>query len=244
MLCHKGSTLKPHKSTNDRFRNPRSPLLLALATLLVLPVGSVIQAGPAKEIGLYQPTRQAMAVDPELRGQVHGGVPDRGSDVKRLRHLRASLLVEETAPTDGPAFPFQFVGLARELGILSFFVAVDPLPNQSIRVDQLAAGVFDGNRIVVFEAADVRRPARHRVRPLGDRTATAVLLAGAGHDLLLAGDTKTAVDRLETAVLLDRSLDYAWRDLGIALRREGERERALDAYERSLQLAAVNSRAR
>ena len=242
MLRHEGRAMSPDKSTNDRILRPLT--LLTLTALLLLPVEPVIQAGPAKGIDPYEHTRQAMAADPGLRSHVRTSVPDRGPDVKRLRHLRASLLAHDAAPTDGPAFTFQFVGLARELGILSFFVAVDAPPNASIRVDQLAAGVFDGNRVVVFEAADVRRPARHRLRPIGDSTATAVLLASAGHDSLLAGDTKNAVDRLETAVLLELNLDYAWHDLGVALRREGEHVRALDAYEQSLRLTAVNSGAR
>ena len=244
MFRREGRTMSSNNSTNDRMVDAHSSVLLAPAALLVLPVAPVIQAGPAKGIGLYETTRQAMAVGPGLRSHVEASVPDRGKHVERLRHLRASLLAHEAAPTDNPTFTFQFVGLARELGIISFFVAVDAPPNASLRLDQLAAGVFAGNRVVVFEAADVRQPARHRVRPIGDRSATAVLLASTGHNLLHAGDTKSAIDRLETAVLLDRNLDYAWHDLGMALRREGERERALDAYERSLQLAAVNSGAR
>ena len=47
------------------------------------------------------------------------------------------------------------------------------------------------------------------------------------------------VEQLEAAVRLDPKLGRAWQDLGSALRSEGERERALDAYEHSLELVAM-----
>ena len=56
---------------------------------------------------------------------------------------------------------------------------------------------------------------------------------------LADGDVATAVEHLETAVRLSPGMARAWSDLGVALRRQGENERALDAHERSMALAVA-----
>ena len=94
---------------------------------------------------------------------------------------------------------------------------------------------------VVFEEGRVHKPDHGRLRLLDDRTATAVRLGEAGVARLAAGDTSGAIERLETAVALDPGLAVTWSGLGEAWRLKGERERAMDAYERSLELAAMRS---
>ena len=139
----------------------------------------------------------------------------------------------------GELVVFRLAGVAREAGIVCFFAAVDVPADVPLRAEQLAAGVYNGYSIVVFEGETVRRLPWSRVRLIGDREATAVLLAHDGQALLSAGDNRRAIEMLETAVRLDPKLAHAWHDLGAALRREGQGERALDAYEHSLALVTL-----
>lgn len=206
---------RPLKSTNVR--------IVALC-LSVLWVGSAAQAGPAPEIA------------PELRELAVAAAGDPGSDAARMRRLHEALRAHPAAPEGGPELAFQLAGLAREAGILCFLVTPNATADTPLQAQTLAAGIFRARRIVVFDSREVRSVPRHRVRPVGDREARAAILARDGRALLAAGDPEAAVRELEAAVALDPARGDAWRDLGEALRRQGERERALDAYETSLAL--------
>jgi tetratricopeptide (TPR) repeat protein len=223
------------KSTNGRVSSVC--LLFAAVLLAAIPV---TMASSDEEGDTYRYTNQAMAVPARLQALAETDLDEEGPAVRRVRNLREALLADEAgAPADGAEFAFRLAGLARSAGIVCFLVAVDTPADASVEGERLAAGVFRKNRIVIFELDGVRRLPWSRARPIGDRAATAVLLASDGQALLRAGDTRGAIERLEAAVRLDPRLAYAWHDLGTALRRDGKSERALDAYERSLQLAAV-----
>lgn len=245
MSGHSGVLSWTDKSTNVRITHLYRWVPGVLVLFLVLGLGSVFPAsaaGSEPRPTSYRAIKIALTVEPELRSLAHESIPARGTDVTRLRHLHEALLSREDAQSRESEFAFQFVGLAREAGVIAFFVTpnmpVDALPRDT----QLAVGVFHKGRIVVFDAESIHRPAADDVHPIGDRAATALRLANRGNALLHAGETKRAVEQLEIAVRLEPKLVHAWCDLGAALRWEGERERALDAYETSLDLIVVGAR--
>ncbi|MCP3979590.1 MAG: hypothetical protein GY716_09710 [bacterium] len=228
---------RTHKSTIGRTFAAIAGLLVA--SLAIAPTTTLAGSPDAEDP--YAHTLRAMAVSAELNHLVDTPASPSRAGFKHVRDLREALLAHDPAPADNLSFVFRLVGLARESGIVSFFTVVETPGIDSAPGDRLAAGVFHNDRIVVFDASGVRRLPPRQTKPIGDRAATAVLLADAGKTLLDEGDAKGAIDSLENAVMLDPKLRDAWHDLGVALRREGERERALDAYERSLDLVAVGS---
>ncbi|MEM7479933.1 MAG: tetratricopeptide repeat protein [Acidobacteriota bacterium] len=72
--------------------------------------------------------------------------------------------------------------------------------------------------------------------PVSDATAGAIFELNLGAERLLARDVEGAVRHLGAAVALDPEFEQAWLNLGVALRRSGNRGAAAGAYRRALVL--------
>jgi len=223
-----------YKSTNGRIM---VLFVTAILAVLVTAPCAMADTGPA-DAGSCR-VASALSVPTELSAWAYAVVPHHGSDARRLRRLHTALL--ERHGRGDTEFVFTLVALARQQGIPAYFVAVDAGRGEVVRGHHLAAGVGHHGQIVVFDREAVTRPDHGRLRLLEDRTATAVLVAEAGVDRLADGDLESAWQQLDAAVGLDPDLAWAWTGVGDVLRLRGERERAMDAYERSLDLAAVRT---
>ncbi len=133
-----------------------------------------------------------------------------------------------------------FVGMARELGIEAYYVAVNGVERYRrdgdlvVRSGHVTAGYDAGpsHRVLEFSIgpdADYRR-----TEPLSDLRAMALYYSNRGAELLREKDYSRAVQRLETAVRLDPALAETWINLGVARRRLLDLDGAEVAYQRGI----------
>lgn len=204
------------------------------------------------------------ALDEEAARWAHSAATVHGAPLDRLRRLSRSLLdpslrpIAEAAHTSTASEVFAerrancvgyanlFVGLAREIGVATYFVLVDGLPGSgaapadeslSVHEGHLAAAWGPATDRRIFDLAGETPGARLQVRPITDLAAIAVFYSNRGVEALLDGRTSDAVDWLRAAAELEPSaLPSTWINLGVALRRAGDLEAANVAYERALEL--------
>ncbi len=239
---------------------------LVLALILVTTGAAASAPYPLDESRREQPAAgevlEPLAVDAEMRRWLESAVGRQAGPEQRLAKLAVALLegrpglrevpFPEPTPTAVEAFRSRsancvgfallFVALAREMDAPAFFAVVpqrrDRLTRGDLQVveDHLAAGVFTGGRLVLYDLGGrIRRPPR-AARPVSDLTALSVFQSNRGAELLAAGRLPDAVTRLELAIKLDPELAAAWVNLGVARRRSGDLARAEYAYRRALEL--------
>jgi tetratricopeptide (TPR) repeat protein len=201
------------------------------------------------------------AVGAEAKAWLGENIPRSGSPADRLRTLLDRLMGEEglgivyqrnytgtadevfTART-GNCLGFMnlFVGLAREMEITAFFVAVedevlyDREGDLVLVSDHVAAGFGSGTELLLLDFAP--GPPRHYegLRPLTDLEALAKYYSNRGAELLRDGKAREAATWLSTAVRLEPSLAPSWVNLGVARRRVGDLAGAELAYQTALEL--------
>ncbi len=188
-----------------------------------------------------------------------------GNDLARLRRLQASLFDESEFPfhyagretlTAAEAF------FRREGNCLSFtnlFVALArslDLPVTTALVRRSRASEREGDLIVVnnhvvatidwntraefFDFDRRRHEPPTQFRPLDDLWITALFLNNKGADELRAGHPDIAIRYFEDAVRLAPEFAAAWGNVGVARRRLGDIDGALQAYQRALAIEADN----
>lgn len=201
------------------------------------------------------------ALNGEMRAWLETAVPDRGSRVERLEALLLRLgspeglyvqyetgytgtaqEVFETRRANCLSFTQLFVGMARELGMEVYFMAVEDVERYAKEGDLV---VISGHVTAGFEAGGERKFLEfnvgpevdyRRAYPISDLTAIALFYSNRGAELLQEGRNQEALRWLERAVTLDPELAHGWINVGVARRRNGQLEGAEAAYRRALEL--------
>jgi Flp pilus assembly protein TadD len=243
----------------------------ALAVALVVLAGCS-SAGPTGVSGVAHELRQR-GVDPssvvvpfevsdEMRAWVHSKVSDSGSPEQRLEKLlnaiidpsrlgltyeggRTSTAREAFASRKANCLGFTslFVGMARELGIPAFYLAVNDVERFERDGDlmvisgHVSAGFSVGSdKIKILEFVNAPKVEYRHIRRLSDVTAIALYHSNHGAELLRAGRTDEAIPWLRKATEIDPELSDAWINFGVGRRRAGDLDGAEAAYRRALEV--------
>lgn len=202
------------------------------------------------------------ALTDEMKAWAHAAAPSILPPRERLLSLRDALFdndrmkIEYTWGHTGTAsevfteqranclaFTNLFLGMAREVGVPVYFLAVERAETYRregdlvVVSDHVAVGhgeifkdlqVFDFSEYQNLEYRDVRR--------LSDLSAIAMFHSNRGAEALQRGLLDDALDWLRIAIAIDPELAHAWVNLGVALRRAGDLDGAEDAYRKGLEL--------
>ncbi len=143
------------------------------------------------------------------------------------------------------AFTNLFVGMARELGIDVYFLAVERVETYRkqgdlvVVSDHVAVGYGDATvdtDLLIFDFSPYRNQGYRDVRRISDLTAMAMFYSNRGAESIQQGLVPAAVNWLKTAVVIDPTLTPAWVNLGVVLRRAGDLPGAEDAYKHALEI--------
>lgn len=140
------------------------------------------------------------------------------------------------------AFTNLFLGMAREVGVPVYFLAVDNL--ESFRKerdlvvisDHIAVGWGGPQKPLIFDFSEFGDQDHRRVQRISDLTAIAMFYSNRGAESTQRGDSSDALAWLGYAVKLDPELPSAWINLGVARRRSGDFPGAEEAYKVALEL--------
>lgn len=201
------------------------------------------------------------ALTPEMKAWLEDEVEKAGSAEERLSALAQALLdpqgfaidyrrnftgtakeVFETHQANCLSFTHLFVGMARELNVPVFFLEVRDVENYSregdlvVISDHVAVGFGPPHDLRIIDFAADAGDQYRRIHPISDLTAIALFYSNRGAEQLRTGLVSDAVDWLKAATRIDPSLAPAWVNLGVALRRHGDREQAEAAYRRAMEL--------
>ena len=140
------------------------------------------------------------------------------------------------------SFSSMFVAMARRAGMKANFQEVEIPPTWSNVDDNLLVSKHV-NAVVYSEGhtftVDVsRRKPREieRTRRLSDAEANAQYYNNLGADALIAQDIGLAYAYFSKALETDSSLSYIWSNIGVILRRNGQTEDAILAYQTALEM--------
>lgn len=139
------------------------------------------------------------------------------------------------------AFTYLFVGMAREVGVPVYFLAVDNV--ESFRrqgdlvvvSDHVAVGYGERGQRTIFDFSEEPEEDTRFVRKISDLTAIAMFHSNKGAEALQLGRVDDAMKWLRTAVAVDPNLASAWVNFGVALRRNEQAADAELAYKRALE---------
>lgn len=139
------------------------------------------------------------------------------------------------------AFTNLFLGMAREVGIPVYFLAVETETYRKqgsfvVVSDHVAVGFGNGPTISMFDFSEHRNEEQPRARRISDLTAIAMFHSNRGAEELQQGRIEEAREWLRTAVALDPELANAWVNLGVVLRHAGDSEAAEAAYRQALEI--------
>lgn len=142
------------------------------------------------------------------------------------------------------AFTNLFVGLAREVGVKVFFLAVNNVENFRkegdlvLVSDHVAVGYGDSSTsLAVYDFSQYERienSDRRFVKKISDLTAIAMFYSNRGAEALRAGLPEPALKWARAAILIDPGLANAWVNYGVTLRRNGDLAAAEDAYRKAI----------
>jgi tetratricopeptide (TPR) repeat protein len=140
------------------------------------------------------------------------------------------------------SFSSMFVAMARKAGMKAYFQEVEIPPTWSNVEDNLLVSKHV-NAVVYSEGhtftVDVSRRKTREVeqtRRLSDAEARAQYYNNLGADALIAQDIGLAYAYFSKALEADRNLSYIWSNIGVILRRNGQTEDAMLAYQTALRL--------
>jgi tetratricopeptide (TPR) repeat protein len=243
-------------------------LLVGLFTASSAHSGSGRPAAAPEAAGAEVAAVRPLALTQDMRawvGATLASLPEGAPALERLRLLQQSLtreelrpIAESTArtPTAAEAFAFRradcvgfallLVALARAAGVEARFALTPAFEGSDlagtlrIRRAHLSAG-FAGR---LFDLGGERELQPDRDAEVDDRTALALFYSNRGAQRLAAGWAAESVEWLYRAVRYDPSLSWVWTNLGVALRRSGDAQGAVLAYEMALRIDARNESAR
>jgi tetratricopeptide (TPR) repeat protein len=258
-------------SGRRRRRTALSGLVLLVAGTIGVGAARANSSRPGAALepaGAEAATVRPLALTREMQAWVASIVrtlPPETSDLDRLRNLQRSLTLDEARPlVDSPArtptaaeafalrrtdcvgFALLLVTLARAAGVEARFVLTSTFEGSDlagslrIRRAHLSAGLAGR----LFDFAGERELLPDREAEVDDRTALALFFSNRGAQRLAAGWAAESVEWLYRAVRYDPSLSWVWTNLGVALRRNGDAEGAVLAYEMALRIDSRNESAR
>lgn len=139
------------------------------------------------------------------------------------------------------AFTNLFVGMAREVGVPVFFIAVESATYRRngefvVISDHIAVGHRLSEEVRLYDFSAEDRGELQDIRPISDLTAIAMYHSNRGAEALQNGDLRQALDWLRLAVQIDDELPNAWLNLGVTRRRIGDLDGAEVAYKRALEI--------
>lgn len=245
-------------------------LILVLTTVLTLGCGTTTVTLDRHQLGQDLVQR---GVDPklvilpfgltdEMREWAHTNVPNVLDEATKLEVLRDRLLDSSTMSVEYEwgytgtaievfekrranclAFTNLFVGLARELGLEVYFLAVDDTETYRregdlvVVSDHIAVGFGAQTNRRIYDFSQYAQEADYRaVRKVSDLTAIAMFHSNRGAEALRVGNVHDSIDWLRTAVSIDPELVNAWVNLGVTLRRAGQVDAAEEAYKRAIEI--------
>ncbi len=135
-----------------------------------------------------------------------------------------------------------FIGMAREMGIDAFYLAIDDVSSFGregdliVVADHVAAGFGSRRDMLVLDFTTDQPPSYEDVHPLSDLQALAQFYSNRGAERLRAGEPEEALDWLVKAVRLEPDFATSWANLGVARRRAGDLEGAEAAYRQALEI--------
>lgn len=138
-------------------------------------------------------------------------------------------------------FSNMFVAMAREAGLNAWYREVEIAPEWSSVDDTLLvsmhvnAAVYDRNTEYVVDVSRRRERIGERSRRLGDDEATAQFYNNLGANALVAEDLAMAYAYFRKALDARPNLAYVWSNMGVVLRRNGQTDDAMLAYQTALQ---------
>lgn len=138
-------------------------------------------------------------------------------------------------------FTSLLVGLARSVGIPTFYLAIDDIERFArdgdlVVISNHVSAAFDTGaqtRVLDFTVAPV--VSYHDARALDDLAAVGLYYSNLGAEKLRTGDLPAAIDLLETSVALAPDISGARVNLGVALRRQGDQAGAEAQYRAALE---------
>ena len=197
----------------------------------------------------------------EMRRWVREAVPNKYNEEERLDRLRDALLadrnlaIEYTWGYTGTAaevfqyrranclaFTNLFLGMARELGIPVYFLAVENVEtyrkegNLVVISDHIAVGYGEGPGRKIYDFSEEPEDDLRFVRKISDLRGIAMFHSNRGAEALQAGAVTDAISWLDLAVTIDDSLSSAWVNYGVARRRSGAVAQAETFYKKAIEL--------
>ena len=201
-------------------------------------------------------------VTPEMAAWVKQRVPPGQPDLEQLHRLLAALhqrkdlnlryvggytATAEEAFATGDAncltFSQLIVGLAREIGIPAYYLAVDEVQRYDKEGDlvvvsgHVTAGFGTGPEVQFLEFRVGPDVDYRSARKISDLEALALYYSNRGAELLREGRAGEAREWLATSVRLDPQNPGSWVNLGVALRRTGILSRAEAAYRKAIEIS-------
>ena len=144
------------------------------------------------------------------------------------------------------SFTALFVALSRELGMPTFLVLVDRVPE--IQKDQnvvvvnrhVVAGYLETGQMHLYDFYESSEQPLVRRRIVDDVTASAMFHTNLGADALRGGRNDDARRHLDIATAIAPHWAPGWINLGVVRSRLGQRQAALEAYQAALELDPGN----
>ncbi len=200
-------------------------------------------------------------LSPEMKAWAHQVAPAELSAEQRIENLRQRLLLGEERPLEYTwgytgtaeevfatrqanclAFTNLFVGMAREVDVPIFFLAVEDIETYRkegdlvVISDHIAVGIEVDFEIRMYDFSEHGMQEQASVRRISDLTALAMFHSNRGAEELQKGHEEAALQWLRLAVQLDPTLANAWVNLGVVLRRRGETQHAELAYTTAMEV--------
>jgi tetratricopeptide (TPR) repeat protein len=140
-----------------------------------------------------------------------------------------------------------FVGLARENDLNPFYVEVTDYQKWShqagmvVSQGHIVAGMYLDGELKTYDFLPYRPKAYRDFLPIDDVQAAAHYYNNLGAEALLGGDTRQALQLIETAVGIAPGFTKALNNLGVIRARSGDSAGAEEAYRRALAAEPDNS---
>ncbi|HEY0514700.1 MAG TPA: tetratricopeptide repeat protein [Thermoanaerobaculia bacterium] len=219
----------------------------------------------AREIGAQEAARVEVPfeLDDTIRGSLQK-LPKLSSELRRVNQVNDFIfdglqLQYSLTPTKDAVATYRtrsgnclsfvnlFVGVARELGLSPYYVEVTDLQKWNHRegmvVSQghIVAGMYIDGVLRPFDFIPYRQKTYKEFNPIDDLTAAAHYYNNLGAEALLGGDLARARELLTTATRIAPRFDKAINNLGVVQARGGEPQKAIETYQRGLQISPDNS---